>query len=68
MNVKSHLVADLVGDRPADGLGVVDLDGVAVVMVMVMVMVMLMVMVNMAYMSPRYQDIVYGQVLIMRIW
>ena len=31
MNVKSHLVADLVGDRPADGLWVVDLDGVAVV-------------------------------------
>ena len=31
VNVKSHLVADLVGDRPADGLWVVDLDGVAVV-------------------------------------
>ena len=31
VNVKSHLVADLVGDRPADGLRVVDLDGVAVV-------------------------------------
>ena len=31
VNVKYHLVADLVGDRPADGLWVVDLDGVAVV-------------------------------------
>ena len=64
VNVKSHLVADLVGDRPADGLWVVDLDGVAVVMVVMVVVMVVMVVVTLVMVVVITYKHVYGDIII----